>query len=634
MMFVLSVLDLPFSAEKHDFTIKDNELRLTAGSPLVVFHEEIKEAKVAEAGTPILVSQNFIRTDDRFRIEDGQQVDKFVTGEFLTGIVYASQVVVTNPTSSAHRLDLLVQIPQGAIPVSGSDYTKSFPLQLASFSTRSVEVLFYFPKSSGKEFFSIYPVRVSKNEEVIATGSERELRVVDQLTRFDEASWEYLSQFGSSKEVLDYLAMNNLHRIDLSRIAWRVREDVEFLRKVTDLIGFGHAYDPVLWSYGIHHNDTDIVREFLKHREDFLEQCGRWIDCELVSLDPVERHWYQHLEYSPLVNARIHQLGRDRKILNDRFRSQYGSFLEVASYKRELFAEDRLGVTAYLSLQDRIEEALAWLDSIDATRIESRLQYDYLKAYHALYRDDFEGAGEVSRNYADYPVEKWRERFGEIGSRVREIGGDAVSPDEETRDGQNEILSAKDPFIELTTLGREVSLRYRNLQSVTVNYYEMDLEFLFSSNPFVSGGSGQFSYIKPNRTEVKELVAGEELMEFTIPDEFASKNVLVEVIGGGRTDSAAVYSNNLNLLLARGYGQLEVKKTESGEPVSRAYVKVYAKMKNGEVRFYKDGYTDPRGKFDYVSLSTNEIEEVEELSLLIMSDENGSVVREVAPPQR
>ncbi|MEZ6081537.1 MAG: hypothetical protein R3C56_39470 [Pirellulaceae bacterium] len=31
-----------------------------------------------------------------------------------------------------------------------------------------------------------------------------------------------------------------------------------------------------------------------------------------------------------------------------------------------------------------------------------------------------------------------------------------------------------------------VSLRYRNLDAVQVNYYLMDIELLFSRNPFVS----------------------------------------------------------------------------------------------------------------------------------------------------
>jgi len=63
-------------------------------------------------------------------------------------------------------------------------------------------------------------------------------------------------------------------------------------------------------------------------------------------------------------------------------------------------------------------------------------------------------------------------------------------------------------------------------------------------------------------------------------------------------------------------------------------VKVYAKMNDGSTRFFKDGYTDLRGQFDYASLSTDELDQVERLSLLVMSEDQGSLVREVKPPQR
>lgn len=634
MMFVLSVLDLPFTAEKHGYQVTDNVLEITAASPLVVFHQEIQEAHREKEALPILVSQNFLRADDRFRIVEGQQVDKFVSDEFLTGVVYLTQVVATNPTSSAHRLDLLVQIPEGAVPVSGSDYIKSYPTSLGSFSTQSYEVQFYFPKSSGDASFRVYPVRVAMNEKVIAAGADFSFKVVDRLTRFDEASWEYLSQFGSTKEVFDYLATNNLHRIDLSRIAWRAREDVDFLRKSVDLIGSRHAYDETLWSYGIHHNVTPVIREYLKHREDFLSQCGRWIDCELVSLDPIERNWYQHLEYSPLVNARTHPLGRERKILNNRFREQYGRFLEVTSYKPQLSAEDRLGVTAYLSLQDRVQESLAWFDSIDLAEVESRLQYDYLKAYLSFYRNDIAAAGVIAANYADYPVDHWREKFAQVSARIREIEGGKPEANDATREQQLETLSAKGPFLELSALGRSVKLSHRNVESVVVNYYEMDLEFLFSSKPFVSGESGQFRFVKPNRSEKVPLAVETAVTEFVVPEEFASRNVLVEVVGAGETQSLAIYSNTLKVQLSPNYGQIEVRREGDNSALSSVYVKVYARMKNGEVRFLKDGYTDLRGKFDYVSLSTNEIEEVSALALLVMSEKDGSVVKEVAPPQR
>jgi hypothetical protein len=183
-------------------------------------------------------------------------------------------------------------------------------------------------------------------------------------------------------------------------------------------------------------------------------------------------------------------------------------------------------------------------------------------------------------------------------------------------------------------VGREAEISFRNVEEITVNYYEMDLEFLFSSKPFVSGDSGQFSYIRPNLTENRELPEGGGAFRFPVPEEFANSNVLVEVVANGRTDAVAVYSNQLEVQLSDKYGRIEVRNEESGKPLSKTYVKVYAKMKGGEVKFFKDGYTDLRGKFDYVSLNTDELDQVEELSLLVMSEESGSLVREVKPPQR
>ena len=51
-------------------------------------------------------------------------------------------------------------------------------------------------------------------------------------------------------------------------------------------------------------------------------------------------------------------------------------------------------------------------------------------------------------------------------------------------------------------------------------------------------------------------------------------------------------------------------------------------MQDGTVKFYKDGYTDLRGRFDYTSLSTNELDFVKKFSLLVLSEEHGAVVRE------
>ena len=82
------------------------------------------------------------------------------------------------------------------------------------------------------------------------------------------------------------------------------------------------------------------------------------------------------------------------------------------------------------------------------------------------------------------------------------------------------------------------------------------------------------------------------------------------------------------------YGQLKVTAAEGGAPLPAVYVKVFARTSTGEVRFHKDGYTDLRGRFDYVSLSTTDAEPVERFALLVLSEEDGAVIREVTPPQR
>ena len=50
-------------------------------------------------------------------------------------------------------------------------------------------------------------------------------------------------------------------------------------------------------------------------------------------------------------------------------------------------------------------------------------------------------------------------------------------------------------------------------------------------------------------------------------------------------------------------------------------------MNNQTVKFYKDGYTDFRGRFDYVSLNTDDIKTVEKFSIFVMSSELGSWVQ-------
>ena len=632
MMLALAVLDLPAKAGEHETKQQDASLTIKAASPTIVYHKQIQAAEVSEDKTPVLVGQNFFRHGDRFIQVDGEKRDKYVTEEFLPSVVYGCQVVITNPTSATQKLDVLVQVPEKAMPVLGSKRTRSLPVQLGPYATQKIEYYFYFPRTGD---FAHYPVHVARDEQSAAWADPFTFHVVEQLSQIDKASWDYVSQWGTAAEVLSYLEQNNVHRIDLGRIAWRMR-DVDFFDKSLDLLSGRHAYHPVLWSYAIHHNRLPRIQEYLRTNDGLLRKFGDYIDCTLVAVDPVERHWIQHLEYSPLVNARAHRLGRDRKIVNSAFREQYHRLMNELRYKAELADEDKLDVVYYLFLQDRIGEALDWFDDVDADNLATELQLDYLRCYIAFYLEEPDDAAAIASHYEDYPVDKWRERFAAVLAQAAEIEGADVAEsgrEEEDREGLQDQLASTEPALEMKVEDGQVKITYQNLDRVTVNYYEMDLEFLFSSNPFVESNAQRFGVIKPNHADVVRLPKQGDTHSIKIPADFAGKNVLIEVLGSGRRAAQAYYANELKLQLVEQYGRLQVRHAKTNKPLSKVYVKVYARTDQGP-RFFKDGYTDLRGKFDYTSLNTDDMGGVTEFAVLLMSNDHGAVVKTAKPPQQ
>jgi len=631
MMLALAFLDLPFDAPKHADTIEDGALNFTAGGSLLLFHREINEAGMAAKRPPLLVNQSYFQFNDRFRIEDGQKVDKFITDEFIRGVVYGAQVVVTNPTSSRQRLDILTQLPKGAIPMMGQRTTTTKPVQLDPYSTDRLELAFYFP-TSGE--FPAYPAHLSKIGEVVAHADSLVLKVVDEPSTVDKTSWAWVSQWADEALVLDNLTTANLHLIDLNKIAWRCRESSDFSQKALAILNTRGLYQATLQSYAVAHDDKNGIAQFLLMEGGFLSQCGLALESDLVTIDPIARRNYEHLEYKPLINNRAHALGGENRILNPVIRSQYQNFLTILSQQKSLNDRDRLAATYYLLLQDRVTEALAHLAQIDAKKLETQMPFDYFQAYAAFYQADLNQARNLAKKYEEYPVDHWREKFAEITAQIAEIEGSGpVVIEDGNREQEQQAAAAREPALDLKIEGVKATLDYQNVDEVTVNYYEMDLEFLFSTNPFVSSGTSRFSIIRPNQSVTMKLPKGEKTKTFDLPKHYQASNVIVEVLGGGKKTSKAVYANNLKTTLSETMGLLTVHHGETGKPLPKLYVKVYANTPEG-VKFFKDGYTDLRGKFDYASVSTTGLGQVQRLSILVMSEEHGATVLEASVPQR
>ncbi len=671
MLLALAVLDLPFDAPKHDGKTAAGQFTLTAGGPVIAYHKEIKPSAPLAANAQqvqLLVSQSFFRAGDRYRMEGNEKFEKYVTFEFLTGTVYGANVVVTNPTSAPAKAEVLLQIPQGALPVLGSKATDSRSVRLEPYTTKTFEYHFYFPATAGAKKFPHFPVNVAVNGTVAGAAKPFEFNVVSKLTQVDKASWDYISQYGSEADVFAFLEQNNLAALAVPRIAWRCHE-AAFFKKLTAFLGAHHVWDETIYSYALLHNDPATLREWLQHKNDFVAQCGPYLATTLVVLDPVERRAYEHLEYSPLVNQRAHRLGNEARIANPAVLAQYRALLDILAHKPTLDAADHMSATYYLFLQDRVDEALARFHLADAKALPTHLQHDYFQCYAAFYQNTLAEARGIAAQYGDYPVARWRLLFGDVTRQLDEIEGKGVKEetgDKPDREKQQTGLAASEPGFEFKVENKTIALNYRNLAEVAVNYYLMDPEFSFSSNPFVSEDASRFSIIKPNKSATQALPKDKDTLEVPLPAEFAKANVLVEIVAAGQRKAQAYHANTLKLALTENYGRLETRDLANNRAVSQAYVKVYARLKNGTVRFFKDGYTDLRGRFDYASLNSSgqvlpvplpqprrtlpgqtaapqngldyqmlkpaELPEIEKFAILILSETHGATTREVAPP--
>jgi hypothetical protein len=634
MLLALALLDLPFEASDHTTNgtwAFPGRLTITTASHALLVRRELRVAERDEAGRPLLVEQKVFRADERYRYEGNRRYESYVDGELLTHVVYGSQVVISNPTSQPRSLELLLQIPEGAIPVANGLKTAGLDISLPALGSVMREVFFYFPDVGD---FPMYPGHVSSEGRFLASGEPRTLHVVSEPSTVDESSWDYVSQRGTLGDVLEYIAGSNPGRLDLDRIAWRMRDEAAF-QKILEVLRERHIFSSSLWAYALLHADTKATEELLQMDSSFLAQCGPVLDSPLVTINPVQRRLYEHVEFAPLVNERIHTFGGERRILNAGFAAQYRSFLDITARRPQLGADDWLEVTYYLLLQDRVEEALAAFSRVPRHAVEARMQHDYAAAYLDFYTSEHALARGLAEPYRDYSVPHWRDRFLDVLSQLDEAGGAAVvvvDPDNLMQ--SQTALAAQEPSLEISVSDGRVALWHDNLDGCEIGYYSMDIEFLFSTSPFAQAEGDIFAFIRPNKSDSVAFDKGNQETVFELPSAFRNHNVLVEVRGGGLVRREVVFANSMLVQMMENYGQLKVTDVTDGRPLPEVYIKVYAQTRSGRTRFHKDGYTDLRGRFDYVSHSGEQLAPAEAYSVLVLSEEHGAAIREVNPPAR
>ena len=358
MMFALAVLDLPFEAAEARDRRPGRQLTLKAGSPMVVFHKEIQQAQRRRQGQdPILVSQNYFRAGRPLPLRSATSRSRQVSSPTNSSPTSstAARWSITNPTSSRQKLDVLLQIPQGAIPVLQRPLHPRRPHRPRALLHPAIEYYFYFPQ---RRRFAHYPgARGQERESSSPRRRRRPSRSSISPPRSTRPRWDYISQNGTAGRGAASSRTTTSTALEPRPIAWRMKDEDFFATSLALLPPPRLQPHPLV----LRHQATTCPAASANTSSTATTssaQCGRFIDCKLLTIDPVIRKSYQHLEYCPLVNARAHQLGKRRQILNDRFAAQYRRLLDVLSYRPHAGRRRLWPSPITCCFQDRIEEAM------------------------------------------------------------------------------------------------------------------------------------------------------------------------------------------------------------------------------------------------------------------------------------
>lgn len=496
----------------------------------------------------------------------------------------------------------------------------------------------------------------------------------------------WVASEGTTAELLAWLAdeKNTYDNGTLSPLLWRLKDAAVF-RQVVDTIRARGVFDLQVWSYSLLHKQEREIREWMAATNWVTNTTLPYARGPLLETDLFDQGRAELVEYWPLVNARVHKIA-DRPRVNNR--EAIATFSSIARYlfHKPLASQsgaDRLYLVCLLLLQDRNIEARAIFKDlvvdVESGRLsmDQQIQFDYAQAWLAFLDDspsnNLQVARQMAEKYNDYPVPHWKHLFGEVGRAVRdfdalrnglkdlpaseagepleEAGEEASAAAQGARESRMASRTRKEPRLEFKYDAQAAKLRiaHANLDSVTVGYHPLDLEIEFSSRPFAviqtgdgaetsSGSSNPALFVWPTESSNVTLPAGEEETTIDLPATLRNQNVVIDLAAKGgeivRSRVAGQSSMVVQVLDKSGMVQVLAPSSSGLKPLASTYVKVYSRLNDKQIVFYKDGYTDLLGRFDYASLSnTSVLQRSEKFAIFVADDKLGSIVKEGGVPK-
>jgi len=647
MLLALAVTDLPFSAPSPKMTelpaqASRRPATLVAAYPVMIFIKEIVPSTVRTSS--FSVSTNYFDPAHRTAVVDGQVVDRFLLPKdtvFKTGRVYGCRAVVTNVSSVRQTVELLMQIPGGSIPVLGNAdsgfRTKNFTISIEKFDTHKKEYYFYWP-APGR--FDHWPAHIAKNGFTVGLSSMPTSVVVQENpTEFSDNYTEYC-EVGDSEKILDYLKANlgdsKLYNLDLGLMRPACLKDFALWRDVLTLLSSKSMYVDKLWSLSLQvalsEDAQPFLGEYLAANKDFRAAVGPDQDTETVQYSGYDFRDYQYSHLEPFTNSRVETTQALPAVFMDKYNAFLNRLVLSSSSITTVGLSDKAAFCCYLLKQSRFDQASQVFQSIDKNAAVANFEelYNYIDAFLALTRSDGDGALAIAEKYSnsDSLPSKHKAKWQAIVDQCNEAKNIKTAdmtfiPDR---------IAPPALMYDLECLKHKVKIKHnvsaRN--TVQLEFWVMDLEMLFSVQPFAVT-MDSYRYMQPNWVlrDVKLTEGNQTVVD--IPKKLKNCNSIIRLTWGDETKDVVVndYDNEIDVQVAKDVGEVRVISTEeksSGQPVAGAYCKVYSENNDGTVQFFKDGYTDCRGRFDFKNISTSDQTRAVRFALLVTSKLGSSKV--------
>jgi hypothetical protein len=608
MFLALALLDLPFTKEASETTLQNDSLTLKAKQPLLLFYRDTREAEKIMENSPILVRQTFFPAQQRYSEVNGRQIENSITdGIFSPRTAYGSSLIIVNPTGETRQVQILWQIPTGSLPLEGKPATDSVTIELQPYGNEQINMSFYFPEAGE---FTCYPFHVSQNDTVLAAPQVPVMRVTEESTSTAEDYFYELADDGDAEKLLEFLRTKSLFddNHDLYYILWRLK-DKAFYDRVIAILNDRLYFDEEVFSFAFYHRDQANIRRYLENSST-VQAVGPWLESPFLQVTAArDLNWFDQ-EFDPFINNRAHRLGMQDQLPLDLAKTHYISLLSLLCHKNELSADDQLQLCYYLLLQNRTEDAVNAFAKIDRAKLGQQLHYDYLQCYLLFSQQKPAEAKAIAAPYQKHPVRIWQQRFKSVIAQADEIAKPVIAAD------QPESKQATNSFLTMAHKANgQMIFTHQGLKETDVQLYQVDMELLFTANPFLDQNKVLHHAIRPNKILNVKLTGKETTVD--LPNDYAQGNVIAAVESGSIQVLQNINSGKFAMTTNKPLGEIQVIEQSSNKVLPRTYVKVYARMSNDTVQFYKDGYTDLRGKFNFREHNNIDPVSVKHFSLLL-----------------